>query len=212
MAIADNIIKVLGKPDVKNLNRGYDYYTWVLKDESYIKYRESETRIDYYGEDNDFLTAFTTVNQMKKYLDQSGLLLNDTESAVKAKIVDMKTDISDALEDLTPRIDSIGFDERNSGSFYPERFNLKKNILKISYYYETIPGNQLEKTLEDDIANKISEIVGIEPKENKNMFRMGRPDSNGKFQYVGITVNLTYDLTMVGRVKSKGFRAMLGLK
>ena len=212
MAIMDNIIKVLGRPDTKSKVRDYDYGVWELKDGSFIKYRDGAERIDYYGSDDDWLTSYATVNQMKKAIDQMGLLPNESEAIKKAKLVDLKDAISSTLERLTPREDDKGFDERNSGSFYPERYQLKNNILKISYYYETVKGNQLVKTLEDEIANEIAEVVGVKPKENKNIFRMGRPDENGRFQFVGITVDLTYDLTLVGRVGSKGFRTMLGLK
>lgn len=69
---AASITKLLGKADNIGKIGQEKEYTWEFKD-SYLRLDTGVSRAEYYTNGGDYITSFTTVNQIKKYLEQSGL-------------------------------------------------------------------------------------------------------------------------------------------
>ena len=65
---------ILGRATKDGMKGNSEFGTWKFKDGSYIEVDDNKARIDYMGKDGKLITSYTTVNQMKSALYQSGLL------------------------------------------------------------------------------------------------------------------------------------------
>jgi uncharacterized protein YgiM (DUF1202 family) len=76
---------ILGKATKGGMKGNSEFGTWKFKDGSYIEVDDNKARIDYMGKDGKLITSYTTVNQMKSALYQSGLL-ESTEGDIELKV------------------------------------------------------------------------------------------------------------------------------
>jgi len=107
-----NLTKILGKPDnVGKIGQAKEY-TWVFNDGSNIRVQDDISRIEYYTQGGEFVTSFTTVGQVKKYLEQSGILgesfNRDKHYKVKGEVIyTTKDNFKGAMKDY------IGSDKKS---------------------------------------------------------------------------------------------------
>ena len=125
--MVDNVTKVLGKPTDIGADKAA---MWKFKDGSYIKVSDSLSRIGYMDKNAEVITMFTTAAQVKKMVDQSGLVLEGVEiirESVEATFGEIKSmykelesvdskwgdELDRALKAMHSELESLGYTKEN---------------------------------------------------------------------------------------------------